>query len=150
MNTPRKNRLKQANADLASWSDKFKRQVVTVGFNLSLTRSQLEMLSAIAQGVCWDRARYSFLSVPDNWIQPTAALVRRGLIAEKTEQEKLAEKQQRDKDHMLGLLWSWSNYKLTPPGELMIELLKHAGLFEETEIAAERNAVYRQRKTKVS
>lgn len=119
-----------------SWRDNFKSSSLRVGFKLGLTRAMCEFLSAIADGVHWNRSSLGGASPdPDNFIATGRALVIRGLI--EVDPAKLAAMQ-----HRRGVtsfdIWSWTHYRLTPAGVHVVELLKLAGMYIEADIAVEK------------
>ncbi len=121
------------------WRDNFKSSCTRVGFAIHLSRAMCEFISAVADGVQWDRTVYgSAASFPDNFLATSRSLLKRGLIEEKTENE---QKIGRARDAKTNYdLWSWTHYRLTPAGVQMVELLKIAGLFIEADIAIEKKA----------
>lgn len=102
-------------------------------FCLALTQPMLEFLCATAEGVHWDRRLYARLygvAKPDNWIASGGSLVKRGLI------ERLA----RPELASIGIMENISHYRLTPAGVALVELLKVAGIFIESDAALEKRA----------
>ena len=119
-------------ADATDWKEALRASALSVGFNLQLTKSMLQMLCAVADDVTWDRALFPGLSCPDNWIGTQASLVKRELIQKKTREEIDSEYAIRRDDNRS---WEWSNYRLTPAGELVVQLIKLAGVFVEADAA---------------
>ena len=121
------------------WRDAFKSSSLRCGFHLGLTRAMCEYVSAVADGVQWDRTVFGSCSVqPDNFMATARALAKRGLIQRKTQEEIDARRQERAQTSFE--LWSWNAYVLTPAGERVVDLLKMAGLFVEADIAIEKKA----------
>lgn len=96
---------------------------------LALSQSMVEYLSAVADGVTWDRCKYSNLYRPDSFLATQAALVKRGLIVKKTREEFTGDELQ------IGSGWEWSNFKLTPAGEAVVQLFRVTGVFVEADAA---------------
>lgn len=126
------------------WQQKFKASSIKVGFQLHLSRAMLEFLCAVADDCDWDRATFGDIFYPDNWIATAASLVKRGLVESKAGRDReetgqfnfdqLDKKRQgkvREADHR-------SYWKLTPAGLKLVELLKVAGLFTESDAAIRR------------
>lgn len=94
-----------------------------------LQRAMCEFLSAVADGVCWDRHLYgSAQPYPNSFIASAASLFKRGLIESRPRAEVEAMKHT---DHFA----EWTHWRLTPAGEHVVELLKLAGLFVEADAA---------------
>lgn len=121
-----------------AWQDNFKSCAIRVGFGLVLTRAMCEFLSAVADGVAWDRSKYGAAQpYPDNFLATSAALFKRGLIAPKPENVQAERGKRMPSDDRL---WEWSNFDLTPAGVHVVGLLKLAGLFVEADAAIEKKA----------
>ncbi len=123
--------------DSTDWKEALRASSLRVGFNLQLTKAMLQMLCAVADGVTWDRSLFPGLSCPDNWIGTQTSLVKRGLIQKKTREEIDSEYSIRRDD---AKAWEWSNYRLTPAGELVVQLIKLAGVFVEADAAINKKA----------
>lgn len=122
-----------------AWRDQFKQHAIRVGFAVHLTRGMCEFLSAVADGVQWDRAAFgSCAAFPDNWLSTTQALFKRGLIERKPDEELQAGKTRPARDKFE--IHSWTVWQLTPAGAHVVELLKLAGMFVEADVAAEKKA----------
>lgn len=108
-----------------------------IGFQISLSKTMLEMLCAVADGVTWDRGIYRTIHCPDNWIASEHSLMKRGLIRRKPLEliKKEGYGQMTDKAIEEGLHHERSCCELTPVGETVVQLLKHAGLFVEQDAA---------------
>jgi hypothetical protein len=91
----------------------------------------MEFLCAVADDVQWDRFTYGMGSGPHNFLASSGALVKRGLILEKTVHDKWEGK---------NVYEIRSRYDLTDAGWLVVELLKLTGLFIESDNAIERKA----------
>jgi len=113
------------------WKSNFKSYVMRTNFYLGLTRPQMEYLCAVADDVEWDRF-HSGPQSPFNWIAAEGALTRRGLIERK--------KDGRGRWVTGNVYDIKSVCVLTPPGKLVVELLKITGLFIEQDNAIERKA----------
>ena len=89
----------------------------------------IEFLSAVADGVHWDRARYSSIHQPDNWLATEAALVKRGLV------RSIRQDPSKKRKSKTGDFWADAgcNCELTPAGKHVVELFKTVGLFIEAE-----------------
>jgi hypothetical protein len=113
------------------WKSAFQGQVMRSSFCLALTQPMLEFLCAVADGVSWDRTLYYQqygAARPDSHIASSGALYKRGLIQENpdcppTDQVPWELVHQR------------SQWKLTPAGDALVELLKVAGIFIEADAA---------------
>lgn len=119
------------------WKDNFKSASLRVGFKLGLTRSMCEYLSAVADGVHWNR---SFLGAAspdvDNFIATGRALFKRGLIVEKPKTEIDARFQKSARTSYE--IWSWTHWRLTPAGNCVVQLLKMCDMFIEADLAVEK------------
>jgi hypothetical protein len=112
-------------------------------FVVTLSKTMLEYLCAVADGVCWDRSLYwGNIHWPDNWIGAETALEKRGLIRRMTDEEKVKKMggQRFEK-------WSEANPRdehqwnvLTPAGECMVQLLRYAGLFVQADASINKKA----------
>lgn len=116
------------------WRENLRNHALKFGFHMSLSKAMLEYLCAVADNVMWDRGLYfGNIHLPDNWIASQCSLVKRGLIVRKSEGEFAKEYPDfNKKDSRPG---EWSNYKLTPAGKAIIELVKLAGIFIEADAA---------------
>lgn len=115
----------------SAWQDNFKSSALRVGFKMSLTRAMCEFISAIADGVHWNRTALGAASAdPDNFIATSRALVLRGIIERKPDAEIEAERNE-SRNHF----WSWTHWRLTPAGEHVVQLLKLADMFIEQDMA---------------
>lgn len=124
---------------LPDWQGNFRSSCLRVGFGLCLTRAMCEFISAVADGVHWDRSVYGAASpFPDNFLATSRALVKRGLIRFKPEAEREAGRRRETKTSYD--LWSWTQWELTPAGVHVVELLKLAGVFVEADMAIEKKA----------
>lgn len=130
------NRLLRALERCPARQDNFRSASLKAGFGLALTRPMCEFLSAVADGVVWDRAKYgSARAFPDNFLATSASLFKRGLIAPKPEAEREANRMRPD-----DRLYEWTHWQLTPAGEHVVGLLKLAGLFVEADAAIDKRA----------
>jgi len=114
------------------WKDKFRATAMKIGFSLNLTKPMLEFLCATADGVIWDRGLYiqqSGQSNPDSFIATGRSLEKRGLIRHKSCDDV---KKSYLKPHVYG---EWTNYALTPAGRAVVQLVKLAGIFVESDAA---------------
>jgi len=126
-------------AKAEEWREHFKKSSMRIGFNLNLSKTMLEYLCATADGVQWDRSIYpGNIHVPDNWIACQNALVKRGLIERKTDEE--FAKQYPDFHRRDTPRGEWCRYKLTQAGELVVGLVIMCGLFHEADAAIEKKA----------
>lgn len=126
------NLLNKAMRAIPGWQDNLKASCLQAGFGIKLTRAMCEFLSAVADGVWWDRAKYGAANpYPDNFLATSAALFKRGLIVEKPQAERDANKH---REH----LWEWTHWNLTPAGEHVVGLLKLVGLFTEADAAIDK------------
>lgn len=120
-----------------TWQDNFKSSCLAVGFRLALTRAMCEFISAVADGVSWDRAVFgSSNAFPDNFLATSRSLIKRGLIERKPQ----AEIEARGPARTSYELHSWTHWVLTPAGEAVVELLKMTGLLVEADVAIEKKA----------
>lgn len=111
------------------WKSSFQGHAMRSSFCLALTQPMLEFLCATAEGVHWDRRLYTRqygIARPDNWIASSHGLVKRGLIERLTRVEI-------DSTPLDDVVTS--HYRLTPAGKAMVELLKVAGIFMESDTA---------------
>lgn len=114
-----------------SWRDNLKSFSVKVGFHLSLSKSMLEFLCAVADDVQWDRNLYHRdICVPENWIASEVSLTKRGLIQRKS--DKYFEDIKHDNTIPFAMR---SCCELTPAGRCVVDLLKMAGVFVEADAA---------------
>lgn len=130
------NKLQTALEKTPAWRDAFKASSIKAGFHIGLSRAMVEFLSAVADDVTWDRAKWGGASpFPDNFIATAASLIKRGLIVEKTEAEK------RKNIHLPDdRAYQWSNFQLSEAGFYVVKLLKIAGFFVEADAAIEKRA----------
>jgi hypothetical protein len=115
------------------WKSSFQSQAMRSSFCLALTQPMLEFLCATAEGVHWDRRLYTRqygIARPDSWLASSAGLMKRGLIERLTRVEIDATTYQDD--------CLTSHYRLTPAGSALVELLKVAGIFVESDSAVEK------------
>lgn len=126
---------------LESWKDNLRTHSLRVGFQLSLTRPQIEMISAIADDVSWDRHYGSCLAFPDNFLATNRSLIKRGLIEERPKAEYEAEMNDYQRP-----AYTFNHFKLTPAGLCVVELLKMVGLFIESDRKADKEAYQRSKK----
>lgn len=114
------------------WKDKLRSFSMRIGFTINLSRAMMEFLCAVADGVEWDRMLYRQANGNrENFIVSSAALVKRGLVEHKG-QEAIRKEWPNRRDDNWG---EWSNYKLTPAGKCIVNLLKMAGMFIEADAA---------------
>ena len=120
---PRKKTIKKPDD---SWKSDFEQHTMRGHFQLTLSHTMIEHLCAVSDNVHWDRARYSSLHAPDNWLATQNALMKRGLIRRK---ERRAPKKR------TGDFWTDSaiGWELTPAGKHLIRLFKEVGIFHEAE-----------------
>jgi hypothetical protein len=129
------NKLVKAIERTPAWQDAFRSSCLQIGFGIKLTRAMVEYLSAVADGVCWDRSKYGAASpYPNNFLATSASLIKRGLIQEKPD-SRTKRDMVRQPDHVS---FEWTNFELTPAGVHVVELLKLVGLFVEADAAIER------------
>lgn len=115
------------------WQESFRSSSMKVGFVLTLSKTMLEMLCAIADDVQWDRALYwGNLHWPDNWIAPQQSLVKRGLIVRKD--QKTIDAYKHD-NITFAECCERAFWQLTPAGRSVVELVKLAGMFVEADAA---------------
>lgn len=115
------------------WKQSFQSQAMRSSFCLALTQPMLEFLCATAEGVHWDRRLYTRqwgIARPDNWIASAAALMKRGLVERLTRLE--IDSSIPDADTVT------AHYRLTPAGAALVDLLKVAGIFVESDSALAR------------
>lgn len=111
------------------WKQDFRASTFRTSFVLSLSQAMIQYLSAVADGVTWDRSQFPGQHAPDNFIATGNALAKRGLVVRKTRAEMEAEQRPTSE------LWEWSNYHLTPAGAAVVQLLKVTGIFVEADAA---------------
>lgn len=122
-----------------NWQDNLKSCCLNVGFRLGLTRAMCEFISAVADGVHWDRSVFgSSNAFPDNFLATSRSLEKRGLIERKPEEECKARYARPATTPYE--LHSWTHYRLTPAGDAVVVLLKLTGLFVEADMAVEKKA----------
>ncbi len=115
------------------WNERLRGFSMRVGFVLSLSKAMLEMLCAVADDVQWDRSLFKGTVAPDNFLAPTLALFKRGLI-ERCSEADIKKKSDGIQANIIGL-YETAYYQLTPAGKAVVELLKMAGLFVEADAA---------------
>ncbi len=116
------------------WKTRLKNSCMAISFNLHLTKTMLEMLCAISDDVWWDRHLYwKERTVPENWIATVCALEKRGLIERKPPE--WFEENKHKKYESWEQSAQQSHNVLTPAGSLVIELVKMAGMFVESDNA---------------
>ncbi len=114
------------------WVDNFKRTSLHIGFRLSLTRAMCEFLSAVADGVQWNRSSLgSARADPDNFLATGTSLAARGLIEQKPRDQNEQPKNYATREEF----YLWNHWQLTPAGEHVVELLKLAGIYMESDSA---------------
>lgn len=120
------------------WRDNFKSSCLSAGFHLGLTRAMCEFLSAVADDVHWDRDLFGGSNPwPNSFLATSRSLEKRGLIERKPKVE-CDSKLQTARDTYETYSWIW--FRLTPPGECVVKLLVHAGLFVKADMAIEKEA----------
>lgn len=119
------------------WRESFRNFSMKIGFTLSLSKTMLEYLCAVADDAQWDRSLYwSNGHWPDNWLASQRSLEKRGLIQRKPEDAINEKMQQAFRGEREGEKWyEWNHYELTPAGECIVTLLKIAGMFVEADAA---------------
>lgn len=125
---------------LEEWKGLLRNSILKVGFHMSLSRSMLEYLCAVADNVVWDRGVYRSIYQPDNWLAAQNALLRRGLIARKPDdvnEDRMKKLRTGEHDY---LYHEWNFFRLTPAGEAVVSILKMAGIFEEQLAAIDKKA----------
>lgn len=103
--------------EIEDYRGAFRTSAMKTGLALVLSQPMLEMLCATADDVRWDRGLYykeNSTARPDSFIATRASLRKRGLI---------------DNDD-----------KLTPIGNLVVDVLKAAGVFVPADLAIEQKA----------
>jgi hypothetical protein len=137
-----KNLLVRAMEQTPAWQDNLKASCLRVGFGLHLTRAMCEFLSAVADDVHWDRAKYgSAQAFPDNLLATSAALFKRGMIRQKSSAEIEAHKRERSATPLEDrTIWEWTHWELTPAGEHVVALLKLTGMFVSADAAIEKKS----------
>lgn len=134
------NKLQQELERSPVWQDAFRSSCLRVGFGLALSRPMCEFISAVADGVQWDRGRFgSAAAFPDNFLATAASLIKRGLIREDRGPEYQNARDRAMTDPMADLR-GYTHWKLTAAGEYVVGLLKLAGLFVEADAATEKKA----------
>jgi len=106
-----------------------------IGFNLTLSRTMMEMLCAISDDVEWDRMRWPSLYMPNNWMATERALTKRGLIRRysSAEHKKRARAAAENKVVEMPI-----PYALTDIGAAVVQMLKVGGLFISAEAARDK------------
>jgi len=117
------------------WRINLRKSAMRLGFSLALSRPMLEYLSATADGVQWDRSLY-FQGGPqtDNWMASQNSLIKRGLLIRKTDAEIALHR------HVDTPPGEWTCMKLSPAGVVVVELIKLAGMFVESDAAINKKA----------
>lgn len=106
--------------NVTDWREAFRGTVMRTGLSLHITQTQLEQLCAISESVWPDRG-----SMADrHFLVTCASLEKRGLIRKPSEGEQTKK----------GRAWL-----LTPIGDLLVRMLKEAGVFWEADEAILRN-----------
>lgn len=133
-------RTKQLRAErTAAWQNNFKASCLRVGFRLGLSRAMCEFLSAVADGVQWNRASLGGASPePDNFLATSRGLILRGLIERKPRAE--VDEYMKGRGSSRYDLYNWSFYALTDAGQHVVALLKLANIFVEADAVSERKA----------
>lgn len=121
-----------------NWQSDFRSATMRTNFCLALSQAMIEMLCAIADDVEWDRGLFHTIHRPDNIFASWKALEKRGLIVRKSE------RQSRTVQQILRMpveqLSEYSQYKLTPAGRAVVQLLKVTGIFVEADAAIRKKA----------
>lgn len=125
------------------WKERLRNFSMRIGFNITLTKTMLEFICAVADEVQWDRALYrNGQAMAENWFASELALTKRGLIQRKPKEVLEKEFEKRSADGMCtdAKIASFEFYEhnvceLTPAGKCVVELLKMAGLFVESDAA---------------
>lgn len=126
-------------AKVEEWRENFKRSSMRIGFTLSLSKTMLEYLCAVADNVQWDRSLYpGNIHVPDNWIACQNALLKRGLIVRKSDEAFHAEYPNLNRMDSPRGEWTW--FKLTKAGEHVVALVVMCGMFHESDAAINKKA----------
>ena len=106
--------------------DEFKAATFRTNFQLHLSQAMIEYICAVDEDVQWDRAQFGGLYKPDNFIATSAALMKRGLIARKTQADL-------DKSDNGEGCFEWNRFKLTEIGEALVNLFRVAGIFVQSD-----------------
>ncbi len=127
------------------WAEKLRSFSMKVGFHISLSRAMLDYLCATASDTQWDRALYGpDIHVPDNWLASEKSLEKRGLIERKSKAWFEARKNKHPGSR--AEFCEVSMCVLTPAGRLVVDLLKLAGMFVESDAAINKKARKAQRR----
>lgn len=124
-----------------SWKAKFQQSMMRSSFELRLSQSMIEYLSATADDAHWDRSRTRDSSRPDNFIATSTSLEKKGLIVRKCQEEIEREGRKHHADPTMTGDAFWDGpgcYNLTPAGQAIVDLFKVVGIFVETEAAINR------------
>lgn len=121
----------------------FRGACLRTGLYLSLTQTMLEMLCAIADDTrpnrFWDYVRgHNKLGMGHATAE---ALIKRGLCTQIPEKEFMAELDRRRRDRLEEFDDLPERYRLTECGQAVVDLLKTAGIFVESD-----QATYRRRR----
>jgi hypothetical protein len=121
------------------WREHFKKSSMRVGFTINLSKTMLEYLCAVSDGVQWDRSLYpGNVHVPDNWLACQNALLKRGLIECKSDDQFRSQYPAINTDGFPRGEWTW--FRLTQAGELVVGLVIMCGLFHEADAGIEKKA----------
>ena len=105
------------------WKDSFRATTFKTNFALYLSQPMIEFLCSVADQVHWDRTTHrANLHRPDNWLATAGS-----------------EMDSEDRDHV-NMTWEWSNYRLSPAGEAVVQLFKVTGVFVEADTAISKKA----------
>ena len=121
------------------WQDDFRSATFRTSFMLTLSQSMLEFLCAVSDGVQWDRSQWSHVHKPDNFLASGRSLQKRGLIVRKSDDE--VRKMRHEKCEP----FEYNFWKLTPAGEVLVELLKVTGMFVESDASIAKRSRRRKR-----
>jgi len=119
------------------WKQDFRSTTFSTKFVLHLSEPMIEMICAIADGVQWDRSDF-IPGMPDNFIATQNALVKRGLIVRKLEDERRRVLEKATKAN--APRHEYSYYELTPAGDAVVNLFKVTGVFVEADAAINKKA----------
>jgi hypothetical protein len=123
------------------WKSAFQQSTMRTNFEMRLSQSMIEFLSATADDAHWDRVRDSTIHKPDNWVATSTSLQKRGLIMRKPQSQIDREGQEYRAKASNNGAYFWDSpccYMLTPAGLAMVNLFKVVGIFVETEAAMNR------------
>lgn len=116
-----------------AWRQQFRSATMQSNFMLGLTQPMLAFLSATADDVEWDRGSFNDLSAPNCRIATFRSLEKRGLVVWRTPEELDRLSEQCDPKE-------FSSCELTPAGRAVVELLKVAGVFVESDASISKKA----------